>query len=448
MSRDTTADDISLTQHIRVLALVAVLSVATIFVTSLITLKRPLTVTALILYALLSLALAARYIPWLRGWPRDTLRRYDRLWIFLGAGLALAVVLLIQGEAMLYFYLVTLEGYLLFSFTRPSWSVAWAVGTVALTLVSHFIILRQWPTALLAVLEDVPWYVLSLLIIAAAKNIYDDRDKALQAKLTEAYGQMQDHIARAEALAMAQERARLAREIHDTLGHTLTALDVQLELIVQLSANSNEDCERVARHARALVKDGLSEVRRAVKALRPGALEVLSLSEAIASLTADYQERTHIDVIWHVEGEVVPLSSRLAVPLYRAAQEALTNVSRYAEATQVVVTLGFEREAIHLTVEDNGQASESSRQNGGAAVGFGLRGLRERAEALRGEFQAGPARTGGFRVEMKLPRWVAPRRAAIDDDEPVQFERLAAADISDIVVLLAQREAVEDTVEQ
>ncbi|HBY92863.1 MAG TPA: hypothetical protein DEP84_02695 [Chloroflexi bacterium] len=275
---------------------------------------------------------------------------------------------------------------------------------VALTLLIYNMLApHQWPAALLTVLEDAPWYALSLLTIAVAKSIYDGREQTSKGELAEADRDIQEHIAQAEALAVAQERARLAREIHDTLGHTLTVLDVQLELIVQLSAGCSEDCERVARRARALVKDGLSEVRRAVKALRPGALEALSLPEAIASLAADFQERTQIDVIWRVEGEVVPLPSRLAVPLYRAAQEALTNVSCHAAASQVVVTLGFEHEAIHLTVEDNGQAGEDSKQDGEAALGFGLRGLRERAEALGGEFQAGPAPAGGFRVEMKLP---------------------------------------------
>lgn len=431
------ACDIILRHHAKILALGVALAVATVLVLTLAALPQSLSAPTFALYILLSLAFAARYLPLLRAWPLDRLRRFDWLWVFLGAAFALAILLTVRSQAMLYFGLVTLEGYLLVSSRRFALGLLWAIGTMVLAVVAHILVLWESPQPVVALLQDVPWYVLSVFIIAASKSIYDSRETALQAKLSEAYGQMQDHIARAEALAMAQERARLAREIHDTLGHTLTALDVQLELIVQLSAGSSDDCQRVARHSRALVKDGLSEVRRAVKALRPEALEALSLPEAIASLTTDFQERTHINVIFRVEGDAISVSSRLAVPLYRAAQEALTNVSRHASASEVVMTLGFEHESITLTVEDNGGSGEKRDDDGNMEFGFGLQGLHERSEALGGEFHAGPIAGGGFRVTMKLPRWFTPKRVPVEEDSPVQLERMAAEDIGDLMTLLA-----------
>ncbi|MFQ5341318.1 MAG: sensor histidine kinase, partial [Anaerolineae bacterium] len=228
----------------------------------------------------------------------------------------------------------------------------------------------------------------------------------------------------------------LAHEIHDTVGHTLTALDVQLELLARLPSGQTEQRRQAAEQARALVKTGLADVRRAVQALRPAALETFSLPEAIASLAADFQRTTQVHTTWQVEGEITPLPLRLALPLYRAAQEALTNVKRHAPAARrVTLQLRYGAEAVVLWVENDGipatptSPPELGGTEGGPVVlwvendgipatptsppelggteggqgSYGLRGLRERAEALGGTFSAGPDGTGSFRAEMTLP---------------------------------------------
>ena len=281
-------------------------------------------------------------------------------------------------------------------------------------------------------------FVVSVTQMAVRERRARAEVERLAAQLAEANLKLRDYAAQAEELAITHERARLAHEIHDTVGHILTALDVQLELLVRLPPGRTEQRQQAAEQARALIKEGVADVRRAVQALRPAALETFSLAEAVAALVAGFEQMTQIKTTWQVEGEVVPLSPRLAVPLYRAAQEALTNVRRHAPtAQQMTVRLRYGPEAVALSAENAppitsppgpvlseaeglrgteegqppppappptlGEGSASPPKLGGAEVGHGLRGLRQRAEALGGSFHAGPDGAGGFRLEMNLP---------------------------------------------
>lgn len=262
-----------------------------------------------------------------------------------------------------------------------------------------------------ALLAGIGYLVATVFVVSATQMAVRERRaraevERLAAKLAAANRKLRAYAAQVEELAMTRERARLAHEIHDTVGHTLTALDVQLELLARLPLDQTEARQQVVERARMLVKKGLADMRRAVQALRPAALETFSLSEAIAGLVADFEQTTRIKATWRIEGEAVPLPPRLAVPLYRAAQEALTNVRRHAPAAQqVTLQLHYGPEAVTLSVENDGvPVSPSPPSSGEIEGGYGLRGMRERAEALGGTFSAGPDEAGGFRVEMRLPR--------------------------------------------
>ena len=242
-------------------------------------------------------------------------------------------------------------------------------------------------------------FVVLMTQMAVRERQVRTQAERLAAELEAANRQLQEYAAQAEELAVTRERARLASELHDSVGHTLTALDVQLELLVRLPPDRAAQRQRIAEQARRLVKEGLTDLRRAVQALRPAALETFSLPEAVAALVAD----SNLPTDWRVEGAVRPLPPRLALLLYRAAQEALTNVQRHApSARQVTVRLRYEPEAVTLTVENDGvpQTSDVFRDIGSLHGGYGLRGLRERAEALGGVFQAGPDGESGFRLEV------------------------------------------------
>jgi signal transduction histidine kinase len=391
----------------------AAIAVLTIFYA--ITTQPPLAPVALLAFVLLSLVLVALYAVAM-PWAIQMMRRHGLTFLVLMFGLVAAMVfalaLLLRGRAELYFYLLIFDGYAGFVYYtgQRRWGITFVLSLMTLTGLSHFLV-AGWPAAGRALLGDLPWFGLTATLSELMIRQWEHRERAeaLTTELEQAHQQLQDYATQAEALAVAQERARLAHEIHDSVGHTLTALDVQMELLARLPAGQAEQRQRIVGQVRVLAKQGLADVRRAVQALRPTALETFSLSEAITALVISFEQTTQIPIVWQVEGEVMPLPPRLTIPLYRAAQEALTNVQHHASAAQqVTLQLRYAPEEVALLVENDGVAAppQSPPQTGKRPTkqnGYGLRGLRERAQALGGEFHAGPGESGGFRVEMRLP---------------------------------------------
>ncbi|MGW3460437.1 sensor histidine kinase [Streptomyces olivaceoviridis] len=198
--------------------------------------------------------------------------------------------------------------------------------------------------------------------------------------------------AEAESAALA-ERARIAREIHDVLAHSLSAQLVHLEaarLLIEHGADRERILERVVA-ARGMARDGLAETRQALSALRG---ELTPLEDFLAELvsTADGAEVT-------VTGERSPLPAEASQAVRRVAQEALTNVRKHAQGAKVTVRLDYSEHEVTLHVRDSG--GEASELNGSGG-GYGLLGMRERAELLGGSLDAGPDEEG-FVVTLKVP---------------------------------------------
>ena len=200
---------------------------------------------------------------------------------------------------------------------------------------------------------------------------------------------------RADAAAT-RERQRLAREMHDVLAHTLSGLTVQLEATRLLAERRSGDptvVEAVADSHR-LARDGLLEARRAVSALRGDGTPGVGQLER---LVREFEVQGGVRCRLEVEGTPVALRPDTQLALYRTAQEALTNVRKHADATSVVVRLVWERRSAELTVENEGRAKPSL-----AFSGYGLTGIRERAELVGGSLEAGPT-DAGFRVRLRVP---------------------------------------------
>lgn len=296
------------------------------------------------------------------------------------------------------------------SFYLPRRGTFLVCSAILAALMAAYALMGGWETAVsvgLGYLAGIIFVVSSTRLTVREREARAEVER-LAAQLSEANRRLQEYTVRAEELATTRERARLAREIHDTLGHTLTALDVQLELLARLPAGQAEPRRRASEQARTLVKDGLADLRLAVQALGPAALETLSLSEAIGALAANFERATHIPTAWQVSGRERPLPARCALPLYRAAQEALTNIQRHAPTVPgVTLSLHYAAESATLTVENARPVSPPpTGETEGRPDGHGLRGLGERAEMLGGAFHAGPDAAGGFRVEMRLPTTV------------------------------------------
>jgi signal transduction histidine kinase len=222
-------------------------------------------------------------------------------------------------------------------------------------------------------------------------------ERLARTELAEANQQLRERAAEIEDLAIARERNRLAREIHDSLGHYLTVVNVQIGAAQAILA---QDQPRALDHlskAQMLTQEGLAEVRLSVAALRASPTESRPLSDALVELV-DQWNAAGLHTKLEVAGEVRPLSPQASLTLYRTVQEALTNVGKHAHASSVEVLLSYrEEDLVRLSVIDDGVGSDNS------AGGFGLLGVRERVQLLNGRFQV-YTRTGqGFELEVELP---------------------------------------------
>ncbi|MFD7644850.1 sensor histidine kinase [Kitasatospora sp. NPDC059795] len=200
--------------------------------------------------------------------------------------------------------------------------------------------------------------------------------------------------AKAESAALA-ERARIAREIHDVLAHSLSAQLVHLEaarLMLDAGAERAEVRERVVA-ARRMAQDGLAETRQALSALRG---EFAPVAEFVAELAAQSGAELTVD------GVPRPVSAEAGLAVRRTAQEALTNARKHAPGGRVDVRLGYLDGSVELTVRNAGAPHGADPMLGDSGSGYGLLGMRERAELLGGELLAGPE-DGGWRVLLRVP---------------------------------------------
>ena len=202
--------------------------------------------------------------------------------------------------------------------------------------------------------------------------------------------------AHAESAALA-ERGRVARDMHDVLAHSLSALALQIESNRLLAIDRGADPDVVAAIERAhhLAREGLAEARDAIAALRG---EALPGPERFQHLVSAFAGDAHVTVI----GEPRELSSEARLALYRTAQEALTNVLRHSAAERIELRLEYRDEGTQLVVQDFGPGAPVTVGPGSPGGGYGLTGMRERAELLGGRLRAEPT-TDGFVVELWLP---------------------------------------------
>lgn len=229
------------------------------------------------------------------------------------------------------------------------------------------------------------------------------RSEELRDELAEAHRRLAEYSVQAAELAATRERNRMAREIHDGLGHCLTVVNVQLEAAELVLARDPDDARARIGRAREVAREGLAEVRRSVGALRGSPLDGRSLAAAVAALAADERE---VAVSFRTEGDSRELPEPAALTLYRGAQEGLTNVRRHARARRAEVVLDYRSPAsVRVAVTDDGVgAPEGTAQGPGSSRGgFGLLGLRERVEVLSGRLEVRSRPGDGFTLEVEVP---------------------------------------------
>jgi signal transduction histidine kinase len=203
-----------------------------------------------------------------------------------------------------------------------------------------------------------------------------------RAALLQANAKLTHYATTLEQLATSRERNRLARELHDTLAHTLSALAVQLGAVDALWEDSPSEARALLTRSLAATRNGLTETRRALHDLRASPLEDLGLALALRSLAESAAARNGFSVTVDIPEFVNTLSPEVEQCLYRVVQEALENVSRHAAAHHVAVRLEQGGDHITLTVSDDGQGFDLDAAE--SELRLGLRGMQERADMVGG----------------------------------------------------------------
>ena len=266
-------------------------------------------------------------------------------------------------------------------------------GFVALALIAPVIDHNYGAVAVLAVLGA----LYGLLFLAFRLSEANKQAEELLAQLARG----RDAEARAAGLA---ERQRLAREMHDVLAHSLTGLLLQLEGTRMLATEDPQDPRllQAINRAHDLGRNGLDEARRAIGTLRD---DELPGPERLQGLAAQFEQDRNIPCRLTVCGDAYELGSEARLAVYRVAQEALTNITKHAHAERVELRLAYEPTGTRLTVEDFTTSEGRGLSASGASAdgaGYGLTGMRERAELLGGTLTT-EATESGFRVALDVP---------------------------------------------
>ncbi|WP_337611752.1 sensor histidine kinase [Mitsuokella jalaludinii] len=240
-------------------------------------------------------------------------------------------------------------------------------------------------------------FVFYLTLLIRQNHQEKQRIASLNAQLEEANTRLRAYAIEAESIAETRERNRLAREIHDTLGHALTGIAAGLDataLLVDLAPDKAK--EQLVKIKETALR-GLKDVRRSVKKLRPDDLEHLPLRQAIANMVEKFASSTGMKIDFEVLEWPERLRPDQEEVLYRVVQEGMTNARRHGHAKHLEITIGAKRGAIYLLLADDGEGADIAELE----KGFGLRHMQERLALLHGKLRYWS--DSGFTLEAILP---------------------------------------------
>lgn len=246
--------------------------------------------------------------------------------------------------------------------------------------------------------------VITIARVVTKEKASRTRAEDLLSELEVSHRQLKEYAGQVAELATTRERNRLARDIHDTLGHYLTVINVQLEKALALRDKKPREADRAVSDAKRLASEALQDVRRSVGALRT----TQELPEFIQSLT-ELVERVQSEscaIELHIEGDEASFSKQGLLALYRAVQEGLTNVQRHAGASHIWIDLHFGDQEATLILRDNGHGFDAAswqHAEPGRDGGYGLQGLQERLELFGGDLQIESISAHGTTLRVTLP---------------------------------------------
>ena len=244
-------------------------------------------------------------------------------------------------------------------------------------------------------------FILTMAYQAKRERANRLRVEKLLSELETSHRQLQDYAEKVAELATIEERNRLARDIHDSLGHYLTVINVQLEKAIAFRDRNQQEADQAVRDSKRLASEALQDVRRSVSALR-NTQETFPLIQSVTGLVNNLRSGK-LSIELEIEGSEEGFSQQSLMTLYRAAQEGLTNIQKHSQASCAVVSFKFNDQLASLCIVDNGQGVDADIL-GADGTHFGLKGVRERLELIHGSLELESAPGKGMKLFITVPK--------------------------------------------
>lgn len=272
-----------------------------------------------------------------------------------------------------------------------------SIMTVVVSLIKYILLISYKNN--LANLSEMAFFllvnVLILVIVNFAKYNKEEKEKKelLYNELLKTHKKLKQYSDKVEELAVIGERNRIARDIHDTLGHNMTALIMQMEMSSHMMEKDSAKAKELIDSAKKMARQGLLSIRKVVETLKVE--EINKGISSIKDLIHKFSNVAGIEIELEIIGDPSKMDPDTDITLYRTIQEALTNAVRHGKAVEIKVELMYSRENISFLIKDNGIGAENIKE------GYGLKGMKERISSLNGkvEFES----DNGFTVRGELP---------------------------------------------
>ncbi len=278
--------------------------------------------------------------------------------------------------------------------------IVYCLGTALLDLILAIPVVRGDGLLFLSTAHSILGRTLSLLLVGYMVARIMKIQRQQRQSLAEANTRLTHYATTLEQLSTTRERNRLARELHDTLAHTLSAVAVELEAVDSLWELDPVQARALLRRSLAATRAGLTETRRALQALRSSSLEDLGLALALRQQAEKAAERANLALEFQVPERLDNLAPDVEQCIYRVAQEALANAAQHAQARRVQLCLLREHNRLVLSVSDDGRGFDAGSVD--AASHLGIRGMQERAEAAGGSLEITSNVEQGTRVRLSV----------------------------------------------
>lgn len=220
----------------------------------------------------------------------------------------------------------------------------------------------------------------------------------VETELKDLSAMLQTKMSGMEEISRITERNRIARDLHDSVGHTISTIVIQLAAIAKLTEQSSPEANKMLKHLHTFAKEGLTKVRQIIHELKPSDYQRLAFTEQLKALIHEFERNSQITVFYNTNPPLWELKEEQQATIYRAVQEFLGNSAKHSHATEIRIQYHFTNTSVILTMQDNGQGTDDFEAQ------MGLTGMRERAKLIGGKVSIQSASGAGFKVRIVLPK--------------------------------------------